>query len=54
MAYYVLYSSPKGSIVQVLSKSNQGIVAEFVLQLIEMSSNQYRSCTTKRNGPGGI
>jgi hypothetical protein len=26
----MLYSSPKGSIVQVLSKSNQGIAAEFV------------------------
>jgi hypothetical protein len=27
--------------------------AEFVLQLIKMSSNQYRSCTTERNGQGG-
>jgi hypothetical protein len=27
-----IYSSPKGSIVQVLSKSNQGIAAEFVQQ----------------------
>jgi hypothetical protein len=26
---------------------------EFVLQLIKMSSKQYRSCTTGRNGPGG-
>jgi hypothetical protein len=29
------------------------IAAGFVLQLIETSSNQYRSCTTERNGPGG-
>jgi hypothetical protein len=35
MAYYVLYSSPKGSIVQVLSKSNQGIAAEFIRQLLK-------------------
>ncbi|MDQ4016044.1 MAG: hypothetical protein M3136_09825 [Thermoproteota archaeon] len=32
----------------------QDIAAEFVLQLIKMSSNQYRSCTTGRNGQGGI
>jgi hypothetical protein len=31
-----------------------GIAAEFVLQLIKMSSNQYRSCTTGKDGPGGI
>jgi hypothetical protein len=31
-----------------------GVAAEFVLQLIKMSSNQYRSCTTVNNGPGGI
>jgi hypothetical protein len=30
----------------------QGIAVEFVLQLIKMSSIQYRSCTTRRNGPG--
>jgi hypothetical protein len=30
------------------------ISAEFVLQLIKMSSKQCRSCTTERNGPGGI
>ena len=33
---------------------HRGISAEFVLQLPKMNSNQYRSCTTERNGPGGI
>jgi len=54
MVYYVLYSSSKGSIVQFLSKSNQGIAAEFVLQLPKLNSNYYRSSNTERNGPGGI
>jgi hypothetical protein len=31
-----------------------GIAAEFVLQLIKMSSNQYRNFLAERNGPGGI
>ena len=31
-----------------------GIAAEFVRQLSKLNSNQYRSCTTVRNGPGGI
>jgi hypothetical protein len=35
MVYYVLYSSSKGSIVQVLSKSNQGIARLFVRQLLK-------------------
>ena len=30
-----------------------GIVAGFVLQLIKISSKQYRSCTTVNNGLGG-
>jgi hypothetical protein len=31
-----------------------GIAARFVRQLLKPSSKQYRSCTTGRNGPGGI
>jgi hypothetical protein len=53
MVYYVLYSSSKGSIVQFLSKSNQTIAAEFVLQLPKVNSKQYRIYSTERNGPGG-
>jgi hypothetical protein len=30
-----------------------GIAGLFVRQLSKMNSNQYRSCTTVRNGPGG-
>ena len=31
-----------------------GIAVEFVRQLSKSGSNQYRSCTTGKNGPGGI
>jgi hypothetical protein len=31
----------------------QGNAAEFVLQPLKISSVQYRSCTTGKNGPGG-
>jgi hypothetical protein len=31
-----------------------GIAAKFVRQLSKLTSNQYRSCTTERSGPGGI
>jgi hypothetical protein len=31
-----------------------GIARLFVLQLIKMSLIQYRSCTTGKDGPGGI
>jgi len=54
MVYYILYSSSKGSIVQVLSKSNQGIAAGFVRQLPKTYAEQCRSSLTERSGPGGI
>jgi hypothetical protein len=49
-----LYAASKGSIVQVSNRSNQGIAAEFVLQLPKLNSNYYRSSNAERNGPGGI
>ena len=30
------------------------IAAKFVRQLSKLTSNQYRSCTTGKDGPGGI
>jgi hypothetical protein len=32
----------------------QHIAAEFVLHLPKLNSIQYRSCTTERNGAGGM
>ncbi|HKI09055.1 MAG TPA: hypothetical protein VKA09_11710 [Nitrososphaeraceae archaeon] len=41
-------------ILTLQTKERYNISAEFVLQLIKTISNQYRSCTTGKDGPGGI